>query len=277
MWLDDVDSALEAMKRVALSTGEELLRRFPYGGGDDVVGKGVDGTSTHRIDKVAEELLFKHLREEGFRGSILSEEKGYVKGEEPELMVVDPLDGTTNAIRGIPFYSISLALGEERRENWLEVAQVGVVLELPSKRIYWAVKGKGAYMDGRRMEVRSYKEEEALFSVFVSKGHIEDALRFLKASSKIRYLGSAALEMCLVASGALDLFAQLGTGTRTFDIAASSLILREAGGVLFAIEGENLYKPKMRATPTERRCIVAVGDPVLLKALYPPLDDVLKE
>ncbi|HDD59646.1 MAG: D-fructose 1,6-bisphosphatase [Thermoplasmata archaeon] len=277
MWLDDAELAQEKMKRVALRTGEELLKRFPYGGGGDVVGKGVDGTYTHSIDKVAEDLLFKYLEEEGFRGSVLSEERGYIQGMEPELMVVDPLDGTSNAIRGVPFYSISLALGEERRENWLEATQVGVVLELPSERTYWAIKGRGAYLDGRRIEVRPYREEDAIFSVFVGRGHIEEALRFLKAASKIRYLGSAALEMCLVAAGALDLFVQLGTGIRTFDIAASSLILKEAGGVLFAIEGEMLYKPKMRATPTERRCIVAVGDPVLLKTLYPPLDDVLKE
>lgn len=277
MWLEDVDSALEKMKKVALSTGEELLKRFPHGGGGEVVGRGVDGTSTHRIDKVAEDLLFKYLQEEGFRGSILSEERGYIKGQEPELMVVDPLDGTSNAIRGIPFYSISLALGEERRENWLEVVRAGVVLELPSRRMYWAVRGKGAYLDGKRIEVRPYRKKDAIFSVFVGKGYIEEALRYLEASSKIRYLGSAALEMCLVAAGALDLFAQLGTGIRTFDIAASSLILREAGGVLFAIEGETLYKPKMRATPTERRSIVAVGDPVTLKSLYPSLDDVLKE
>ncbi|RLA77875.1 MAG: hypothetical protein DRG33_06350, partial [Deltaproteobacteria bacterium] len=228
-------------------------------------------------DQFAEEMLFRTLEEEGYRGSILSEERGYIKGDERELMVVDPLDGTTNAIRGIPFYAVSLALGEERKENWLEAVEVGVVLELPSKRMYWAVKGEGAFLDGRRLSVRRCTgAEDVIFSVFVGKGYVEESLHFLKKARKIRYLGSAALEMALVAAGALDLFVQLGMGIRTFDIAAASLILREAGGVLFAIEGERLYKPKMRATPKEKRSIVAVGDVNVLKKLYPPVDEIVE-
>lgn len=235
----------------------ELPSTFRMG---EEVSMGAGGAPTCRVDKMAEDIILETLDDLGVEWNVLSEEVGFVDRGGDKTLVVDPIDGTNNAVLGIPFYSVSLALGSD---SMLGV-EAGLVRNLITGEAYYAEKGKGAFRDGKRLQVKPWAPWDSTFSVYLGMYAHESSLRVAKAPTKTRSLGCASLEMCMVAEGKLDAYYMhceiREKSIRIVDIAASALILREAGGELVDLDGRDLDMP---FSLSARSNFLAVGDPSL--------------
>ncbi len=188
---------------------------------------GADGTPTSRVDQVAEDLVLRAIEEEGIEVNILSEELGFLYRKADVTLVLDPIDGTNNAVWGIPFYSISMAFGRERISDIF----FGYVFNLANGDEYYAIKGEGSFFNGKRIIPR---KGSPLEGIWMNSSIANNPNEFLKISSRLkgkaRILGAASLELCLVATGALSYYYYPLERLRVVDIAAGQLIVKEAGG-----------------------------------------------
>ena len=227
----------------------------------DSVGMGADGTETLRIDELAEKAILDIVDTVPDGLNVLSEEVGWLDKGATHTLVVDPIDGTYNASVGIPFYSVCLAVGNRRFSD----VEEALVYNLVSGDTYSASKGEGATLNGRTIRTRPYKEDSSLYVLYSGNTASPRAHNLTTVPRRVRALGSAALEMCLVAHGCADLFFQDGYPLRITDLAAPGLIVREAGGELFTSACELL---EMDINLEDREEILAVGDPTALDRLY---------
>ena len=234
----------EKIKLLARATVESVCRKVRRASKSDFlrfnnnVGLGADGTITKYVDKIAEEAAFNVIEKSDVKVNVLSEEIGFVDNDAEYTFVLDPLDGTRNAARGIPFYSVSLAVGKNRISD----VEYGIVKNIPTGDVFLAEKGYGAFLNNRRIAVPEIPDKELLSSLALGKNYDKTTIK-LARKDKVRSLGSASLEMCMVAIGALDFYVIGKEYLRCVDIAASTLILREAGGVVTDIHGEELDMP----------------------------------
>jgi fructose-1,6-bisphosphatase/inositol monophosphatase family enzyme len=213
------------------------------------IGIGADGTTTKYVDKIAEDAALNILKRSKLKINVLSEEIGLLDNGGKYTFVLDPIDGTRNASRGIPFYSISLAIGKEKVSD----IEYGIVKNIPTGDTFIAEKGNGAYYNKKRIGVPEIPCKEILSSLTLGKNYDKLTLELAK-KDKVRSLGSASLEMCMVAIGALDFYVVGKEYLRVVDIAASTLILREAGGVVTNILGDEL---EMAFNLDDRTSVVA--------------------
>lgn len=234
----------EEIKRLARETVEAVYRRVKRASKSDFlkfnnnIGLGADGTITKYVDKIAEDAALSVINKSEIKVNVLSEEIGFVDNHAEYTFVLDPLDGTRNAARGIPFYSVSLAVGRERISD----VEYGIVKNIPTGDVFLAEKGYGAFFNNRRIGVPEIPDKELLSSLALGKNYDKITIK-LARKDKVRSLGSASLEMCMVAIGGLDFYVIGKEYLRCVDIAASTLILREAGGVVTDIHGEELDMP----------------------------------
>ena len=234
----------EKIKMLARETVESVCRKVKRASKSDFlkfnnnVGLGADGTITKYVDKIAEEAALNVINKSKTRVNVLSEEIGFVDNDAEYTFVLDPLDGTRNAARGIPFYSVSLAVGKKRISD----VEYGIVKNIPTGDVFLAEKGYGAFFNNKRIGVPELPDKELLSSLALGKNYDKTTIK-LARKNKVRSLGSASLEMCMVAIGALDFYVIGKEYLRCVDIAASTLILREAGGVVTDIHGEELDMP----------------------------------
>jgi len=206
------------------------------------VGIGAGGDVTKHIDALAEKVIIQYLERNHISCVFIGEECGTMKiGGDPEAyMIVDSIDGTMNAIRGINFASTSIAVSPKDRLNKIEAA---IVMRLDNGKAYVAEKERRAEYDGKRIKPSETKSlEDAVIAIDISRSpeNIERILPLMKVASHIRCLGSAALEICHVASGNLDAYIDVRGKLRTTDIAAAMLILKEADGIVLKPNGEEL-------------------------------------
>lgn len=202
-----------------------------------MVKMGADGTPTKKIDWVAENAVLSRLKDSGLGFKVLSEEIGAVQiGENPEYLInLDPLDGTFNAIKGIPFYSVSIYLSKDD-------CHFGYVCDLARGGKYYAEAGLGAYAEpGGQLSVseNSYLTDFSI-SAYTIRPNTSRIVGIGNKVRRIRTLGSTSLEMALVASGKLDAFVDLRGMLRIVDVAAGKLILEEAGGIVTDAAGRRL-------------------------------------
>lgn len=201
---------------------------------------GADGTPTERIDEVAEASALSVLEADGRSMLFISEELGEKRiGGKPEFtFVLDPIDGTFNAVNNIPFFCVPVAIGIS---NLLDI-RYGFVRNLFNGDIYSAKKGKGAFLNKRKIHVSTNSELSKL-SV-LSYSHRPHAVPVNNHSvRRVRVFGSAGLELCYVASGIFDAFIDMRGMLRVTDIAASKLIVEEAGGKITDGKGKPLDTP----------------------------------
>jgi len=199
---------------------------------------GADGTPTKSIDKAAEDAVLSQLRLSGKGFRVLSEEIGETQiGDEPQYFInLDPLDGTFNAIHGIPFYAVSIFLN---REGF----SFAYVCDLARGTRYFAEAGKGAYAEpGGRLTVSDTADFQGFsISAYTIRPHTARLVAIGDRVRRIRTLGSTSLEMALVAQGRLDAFVDLRGMLRVVDVAAGKLILEEAGGIITDASGRELH------------------------------------
>ncbi|WP_108470986.1 inositol monophosphatase family protein [Rhodanobacter thiooxydans] len=214
--------------RAARSAGNVILRYMNRIDGLNIVEKQqMDFVS--EVDKLAEAEIIKELRRAYPDHAILAEESG-ATGKGPLTWVIDPLDGTHNYLRGIPHFSVSIALLEKG------VPIHAVVFDPLRDELYTASKGDGAYLNDRRMRV---SKRENLGGAMIATGfpfrqreHLAAQLDMTRAilgqAEDIRRSGSAALDLAYVAAGRYDGYFEIGL--KPWDMAAGVLLVHEAGG-----------------------------------------------
>lgn len=210
-------------------------------------GRGHSGLreSQYHLDVVADDVARRILVGAGFR--VVSEESG-VTGDGEYTVVIDPVDGSTNCDRGVPFYSTSLALlrGDE--------LVGGLVVNLATGTAYRAERGAGATRDG--VPIAPSGRTELAGSLMSFSGYPTRALEW----SQIRALGAASLEICLVADGSLDVFAVAqGSTLHPWDYLAGLAIVRESGARALDYRGEELVMTE----PIERRPLFGATEELL--------------
>jgi len=213
------------------------------------IGIGADGTPTKYIDQIAEDIAVKFIKRSDVKANILSEEAGFIDFNEEYTFVLDPIDGTRNATRGIPFYSVSLGIGKKM----LSDVEYAIVRNIPTGETYIAEKNNGAFYNKSRICIPDMPAKEILSCLTLGKNYDKIVLSLAK-KDKVRSLGSASLEMCMVATGALDFYIVGKEYLRVTDIAASTLIVREAGGIVTNIHGKNL---EMSLSLDDRTSVIA--------------------
>jgi myo-inositol-1(or 4)-monophosphatase len=204
-------------------------------------GVGASGDETLLADKEAEDAIIAALGplEEI---SVLSEEAG-TKGERRagRMAVIDPLDGSANFARGIPFYCTSVALSGGR--SLLDV-DFGLVRNLISGELYLAEAGKGATKDGKPIRTSGATDlGSSVVGVDMSRGSrpfVEGMARLVSSVKRQVHFGANALELCLVAEGKLDAFVDVRGRIRVTDLAAAYVIAKEAGATLSDANGDEL-------------------------------------
>lgn len=192
-----------------------------------------------RTEKILKEELSRSRPTFGF----LMEETGDVKGANPDCRwIIDPIDGTTNFIHGIAHFAICIALEE------LGQITAGIIFDPINEQLFCAERGKGAFLNERRIRVSARKDiSQCVFATgipFNGRGTRSDHDTFLNemntvmsVSSGIRRFGSAALDLAYVAAGRFDGFWE--SGLKPWDIAAGILVVREAGGMVSDLIGDD--------------------------------------
>lgn len=252
------------MKAVLADIADEVMgkyRELPKDfAGHVKVGRGASGSETSRIDKFAEDAVLDYMDNEGIELNVLSEEIGFVDKGAKKTLVLDPIDGTLNCTHGIPFFSVSLAVCTESMSD----CDFALVRNLSSGDTYSARRGGGATLNGHRIAISRYRSDESVFIVYDGKDADPDTARVRNISSRVRTMGCASLEMCLVAQGAVDAHYMNCSNPRRMirivDIAASTLILREAGGDVCDLEGN---KYDLGLSLDDRKNFLAYGDQVV--------------
>ena len=184
------------------------------------------------LDYTSASALKDYLVKEGFYPKVYSEEwfRDYKARDNDVILIVDPIDGTSNFSRGIRYSAVSIAVSNG---GTLDDVYSGYVLNLFTGEEYFAYKGFGSFKDKAKIRVKpTLKTIDAFVSIALTHEipGKSRSLEILKYTNYPRHLGSAALEDCLVAEGVLDLHIDLRNSLRIYDIAASQLIVREAGG-----------------------------------------------
>ncbi|UCG69545.1 MAG: D-fructose 1,6-bisphosphatase [Thermoplasmata archaeon] len=202
--------------------------------------RGAAGDITRGIDQVVEDIILKKLKEIG-NVKLISEEIGTIELGEPEgIVIADPLDGSGNAKDGIPLFSTSLAFTEN--ESKMGKIEIGYVRNLITGDEYHAIKGKGSYLNKRKITTSKDKVLSAVgFELYPhTTFNLQKAMRVMDKVKRVRCFGSVALDICFVAQGALSGYCDFRDVCRLLDVSAAALILKEAGGVITDDKGKSI-------------------------------------
>jgi NAD+ kinase len=247
---------IDVLSAIADAVQKEIGKIPDTGCMKDEICIGADGTPTARIDKVAENAVLMYLERNAISLNVLSEEIGFVDRGGEETLILDPVDGSNNAIAGIPYYTVSLGVGK----GSLSGMRLGYLRNLVTGDSYWAEKGKGAFKNGKRIKVRTPKFDELFVMNYTGSYSHPDAYAICKKVYSSRSLGCSSLEIAIVAEGQADAFCMNAENyvrcERIVDIAAAVVILREAGGEIYDLEGNVL---EMGFDLDHRSNVVAVG------------------
>lgn len=236
---------LHDLVSIAREAGDALAKDFGRREMSDVVGVGYSGDETIRADRVAEEIVLKRLSQIG-NIEVMSEEAGRVLFGKPDYRVVlDPLDGSSNFMRGIPVFAVSI----EARAGSTNEPVMAVIYEPMCRRAFWAERRRGAFLDGSRIQTnreRAFKECLFDMDLHTAADHTKfmklvDSFRKFGLSLKsFRSVGSCAVSLAYTACGILDGFLDFSRNSRMVDIAAGLTILEEAGGCITDMQGNSV-------------------------------------
>ena len=226
---------LNLMIKAARKAGRALVKDFREVENLQVSSKG-PGDFVSKADREAERLIKEELMGARPTYGWLGEETGEEDGQDPtRRWIVDPLDGTTNFLHGMPHWAVSIAL-----EHKGEIVSA-VVYDAAKDELFWAEKGAGAWMNDRRMRVSGRREmHEAVFATGVPFGAkstlpatLQDLARLMPACAGVRRWGAASLDLAYVAAGRYDGYWE--RELKAWDIAAGILLVKEAGGFVSGI------------------------------------------
>jgi len=223
---------LNVMMKVARKAGRALLKDFTEVENLQVSTKG-PGDFVSRADKQAEATIKEELLHARPSYGFMGEEGAEIEGEDPtRRWIVDPLDGTTNFLHGLPHWAVSIALEHKGQ------IVAGVVYDPVKDEMFWAEKGGGAWLNESRMRVSSrHRLIESIFATgipFAGRSDLpltlQDLARLMPACAGVRRFGAASLDLAYVAAGRFDGFWE--RRLKIWDMAAGLIIAREAGAIV---------------------------------------------
>lgn len=257
---------------------------------------GADGTPTQYLDIIAEEEAIKVLKNLDFTSFLISEEIGELRIgngskipvniqeeieknenlEEKFIFLIDPLDGTNNALKQIPAYGVSIAIAEIPKNSkiaTLEDVKMGFVKNLNNGDFYEAIKGKGSKLNDNPVTSSIETNLSKAFLGGFLKKSIEGVFDLVKKVRRIRLLGSVALELSFVADGKYNIFVDFRK-SKVIDIAASKLIVEESGGIVTDEFGKKL---KNKLSVREKTIIIGSGNKEIHEKILKTLNNSTNE
>lgn len=254
----DLESLSAKITDIAKSVGQYIKEesvRFSTG---DIEEKGLHDLVSY-VDKGAEKIIVDSLLPLIFEAGFITEEETLLKEGQDYTWIIDPLDGTTNFIHGIPTFSVSIGL------RFKGELVLGVVYEINRDECFTAWKNGGAFLNGKRINVSSTETfSRSLLSTgfpFRSSSFLDEYLVVLKTLMKntrgIRRIGSAAVDLAYVACGRFDCFFEFNL--QAYDMAAGIILIKEAGGKVIDFQGGD----KM----LEKGSVIA-GNPIMTDLVY---------
>jgi myo-inositol-1(or 4)-monophosphatase len=266
---------LGALRRAGRRIGEEAAA-MPVAERRRPLGRGAGGDTTLAIDQLAEDIVLAELellRADGAAFAVLSEECGEIGliagAAAAALVVVDPIDGSLNARRGLPAFSTSIAVADGPLMGDVAIAYVR---DHSSGEEHTAIRGGGARTNDRPLQPAPAGMLEIVALEGASPARLAAAVPALAEAYRVRVIGSIALSLCTVGAGRCDAMAGLSPA-RAVDIAAAQLFAREAGALVGLPTPEDL--PSAPIDAVSRRPVVAARASSQLPALYAALDRVL--
>jgi myo-inositol-1(or 4)-monophosphatase len=252
-WLSVCRAATEDVRAVLAKLPTRAER-------EPVVGEGEGGDETTAIDSAAEEAVVARFRD--LDVNIVSEELGHL-GSGRYRVVLDPIDGSLNAKRGIPFFALSIAIADGEQ---MDDVFFGYVYDFGSSEEWTATRGDGAYLNGARLGAEQPKDRIEILSFEATRTSLiaELAPSVVDLAYRLRVMGSLALSLCHLAAGRVDGVCSL-KAARAVDIAAAQLLVREVGLAIDLPEA-----PPFGAAPldvTGRSRVVAAGSEKLCREL----------
>ena len=246
--------------RAARKAGENIVRASDELHRFEVKAKGVNNFVTE-VDLNAEQEIIYQLQKAYPDHAILGEESGFIGSEDAEYRwIIDPLDGTTNFIRGIPHYAVSIACMYRGK------IEHAVIVDPVRQEEFTASRVRGAQLNGHRIRVSDLANlEGALLGTGIPfKNHCDEKLEAYSKSIEvlasqcagIRRAGAASLDLAYVAAGRLDAFWEIGLSS--WDIAAGVLLVREAGGLVADIDASDNYLDSGNIVCGNPKCFKAV-------------------
>lgn len=225
--------------RAAHAAGDHIIRYVDRLEGMSVDTKGKNDFVSE-VDRQAENIIIDKIRSAFPQHSILAEESGEI-GENEYQWIIDPLDGTTNFLHGFPHFAVSIGLKHKG------VMDQAIIYDPLRQELFTASKGSGAHLNNRRLRVSKQKKlDGALLGTGFPYSDMQHLPKYLKTFEElcprcagIRRAGSAALDLAYVAAGRLDGFWEYGL--KPWDIAAGSLLILEAGGLINCIDKSDDY------------------------------------
>ena len=236
-----------------------MLERLPTRAErEPVVGAGRGGDETTAVDQAAEEGIL--ARVQAAAGAVVSEEVGRVGGAGLPLVVVDPIDGSLNAKRGIPFFSLSIAVADGET---MDDVVFGFVHDFGSREEWTARRGEGAFLDRAPLgAVRPKDEVEILsFEATLTSLVARDAPKVADLAYRLRIMGSLALSFCHLAAGRVDAVCSLKPA-RSVDIAAAQLLCTEVGLAIDLFDVEDPFGAAPLDLEQRSRVVAAGSKPV---------------
>jgi len=228
-----------------------------------------DKKNTKKIDALAEDTVIEYLKKEKMDVTLLSEEIGEIQiGSSPKYAVIlDPVDGTTNAIKGLPFFSTSIAIAKGKR---IEDLAIGYIRNYLTGEVFYVDEG-GAFQNGKKCASSSCGVlRRALISIYTYNNVDYRVLRrILMKIGKMRLFGAISIELAYVACNKLDGLIDLRGDLKISDIAASIILVKKAGGICSDMDG-NSFTGNLDIN--EKYTIVAAGNQVLYDAFMQILD-----
>ena len=255
-----MEPMLNIALRAARKAGELIARASEDIDRIEISEKGINNFVSE-VDESAEREIIYHLRKAFPEHSILAEESGNSPGTDVDYeWIIDPLDGTTNFLRGIPHYAVSIAC---KYRGQLEHA---VVIDPIRREEFTASRGRGAQLNGRRIRVSNRKSlEGALLGTGIPyknrcdqhlDAYMQTLAELTSQTAGIRRAGAASLDLAYVAAGRLDAFWEIGL--QSWDIAAGALLVREAGGLVSDFNGNTQFMEKGNIVCGGPKCFKAV-------------------
>jgi myo-inositol-1(or 4)-monophosphatase len=226
------------------------------------LGVGAGGDKTFPMDKAAEDVILAELGRIGEPVTVISEEAGVLDlGGGGLTVIIDPVDGSKNAISGIPVYCASVAVASGKTLG--DVCLV-YIINLVSGDEFWAERGSGAFLNGQRISTQAGDEFSLIAYEAQSPGRdLRTILPLLSRARKTRCFGSIALDLSFLALGAASVFIS-PSASRSFDFAGGWLMVKEAGGVITDLQGNDMSSVHLglgRSSP-----ILAAGNSRLHRA-----------
>ena len=250
-----------ALCRAATEDVQAVLRELPgRAEREPVVGAGMGGDDTTAVDEAAERVVLDRFR--GLDATIVSEEAGEV-GNGRLRVVVDPIDGSLNAKRGLPHFSLSIAVADGPT---MADVLFGYVYDFGWGEEWTATRGEGARLNGEPLGPQRPKDEiEVLsFEATLTSSVAEQAAAMVGLAYRLRIFGSLALSLCQLAAGRLDGVVSLKP-IRSVDVAAAQLLVREQGLAVELVDEPPFLAAPLDVVPRSR--IAAAGTPELCRKL----------